>query len=106
MPRDGDLPDLDATPEDRLQAVRRIARLARLELDDATLELLRRQLGDILGYVEQLDAVDTTGVEPLAAAGEQTRLREDGLRIALDPGAHVRNAPDHSTGAFRVPKVL
>ena len=46
------------------ETVRRIARLARLELDDATLELLRRQLGDILGYVEQLDAVDTTGVEP------------------------------------------
>lgn len=88
------------------ETVRRIARLARLELDDATLSLLRRQLGDIVGYVEQLDAVDTSGIEPLAAAGDQTRLREDGLRIPLEPGAHVRNAPDHSTGAFRVPKVL
>ncbi|MFZ4735913.1 MAG: Asp-tRNA(Asn)/Glu-tRNA(Gln) amidotransferase subunit GatC [Bradymonadia bacterium] len=88
------------------ETVRRIARLARLDLDPATLELLRRQLGDILGYVEQLDALDTTGVEPLAAAGESTRFRAPDLRLELQPGDHVKNAPDHSTGAFRVPKVL
>jgi aspartyl/glutamyl-tRNA(Asn/Gln) amidotransferase C subunit len=56
--------------------------------------------------VEQLDALDTTGVEPLAAAGESTRFRAPGLRLELQPGDHVKNAPDHSTGAFRVPKVL
>ena len=86
--------------------VRKIALLARLELDDPTLELLGRQLGDILGYVDQLNGVDTSGVEPTVFAGETTRFRPDDLRIRLAPGASLDNAPDHSSGAFRVPTVI
>ena len=88
------------------ETVRRIARLARLELDEATLLLLGRQLGDILAHVEQLAEVDTTGVPASGHVGEATRYREEGQRIVLGPGEHLANAPDHAEGAFRVPKVL
>ena len=86
--------------------VRHLARLARLELDDSTLGLLQRQLGDILAYVEQLAAVDTTGVEPTTFSGAETRFREPGIRLVLTREDALRNAPDAADGAFRVPRVV
>lgn len=86
--------------------VRHIARLARLELDPATLSRLARELGDVLGYVAQLEAVPTDGVPPTILSGDATRWRAPGQRRPLAPGEHVANAPDHEDGAFRVPRVL
>ena len=99
---------MSTSPEHDLEpsTVAHIARLARLELAPETAERLRRDLGAILGHVEQLAGLDTTGVPPTALSGEATRLRPEGLRIELAPGEHVANAPDREDAAFRVPRVL
>ena len=84
----------------------KVARLARLALDAPTLERLGRDLADILGYMEQLAAVDTSDVFGSDPAPAGARLREPGQRQLLDPADRLRNAPDHAEGAFRVPRVI
>jgi aspartyl-tRNA(Asn)/glutamyl-tRNA(Gln) amidotransferase subunit C len=87
--------------------VRRIARLARIRVDDAEADALGRDLGAVLGYVELLDSLDTTGVEatstviPLA-----TPLRADEPTAPLAPEVAVMNAPSAEGSAFAVPRVI
>lgn len=89
--------------------IHKLAELARLGLTDADAERYGGQLADILRYVEQIQAVDTTGVtetsHPLAG---ETAWREDDPRPSLDTAAGLANAPDadRSAGLFRVPKVI
>ena len=87
--------------------VRRIASLARIRLEEEEVGRMQVELNGILGWIEQLQAVDTEGVEPLAG-GAQTalRLREDAI---TDGGIRERilaNAPDHEGDYFAVPKVV
>jgi aspartyl-tRNA(Asn)/glutamyl-tRNA(Gln) amidotransferase subunit C len=87
----------------------RLAELARLALTDSERELFRRQLADILTYVEQIGAVDTTGVPPTAHVQfERTVLRDDVVRPSLPRDEALANAPDaaREAGLFRVPKVI
>jgi aspartyl-tRNA(Asn)/glutamyl-tRNA(Gln) amidotransferase subunit C len=87
--------------------VEHVARLARLELTAAELDEYTRQLTDILGYVEQLDEADVTGVEPLAhGAGAGNVFREDAVAPSLDRERAVSGAPDTDGWHFRVPKVI
>ena len=91
--------------------VRRIAHLARLELGDAEQESMRTQLNDFFRVVEQMSAVDTTGVEPLytplSAVSEVTlRLRDDAVTEADSRAANLRSAPAVDGGLFLVPKVI
>lgn len=97
--------DTPQTPFQDAESVGRIAHLARLALAPTELERLGRQLGDILGHMQQLQSVDTAGVEPTVLANE-TRFRSDGLRIEVSEAERMLNAPDAAEGAFRVPKVL
>lgn len=90
--------------EDEL--VRHVARLARLALTVDEQQVLGRQLGDILRYVEQLAELDTTGVEPTAFAGPEGASRGPGLRIDLTTDEKLGNAPDREGDAFRVPRVI
>ena len=87
--------------------VRRIAKLARIHLDDADVPRLQSELGAILGWVEQLNAVDVDGIEPLTgAAAMAMRLRED---VVTDGGmteAVLGNAPDRAGVYYAVPKVV
>ena len=87
--------------------VRHIAKLARLQMSDAEVGALVPELNNILGWVEQLGEVDTSGVEPLTAViDQQLRLRDD---IVNDGGyreAVLANAPDAQHGFFAVPKVI
>jgi aspartyl-tRNA(Asn)/glutamyl-tRNA(Gln) amidotransferase subunit C len=87
--------------------VEHVARLARLELSEQELELYTRQLGDILGYVEQLREVDVEGVEPLAhgAHGENV-FRADEARDSLEREKALGAAPDTDGWHFRVPRVI
>jgi aspartyl-tRNA(Asn)/glutamyl-tRNA(Gln) amidotransferase subunit C len=87
--------------------VEHVARLARLELTEEEMALYTRQLGDILGYVEQLNEVDVTGVEPLAhgAHGENV-FRPDEVRASLERERALEGAPDSDGWHFRVPKVI
>ena len=92
--------------------VAKIASLARIRMDDAALERMVPELNNILGWVEQLGEVDTSGVEPMAAVIPQAqRLRTD--EIDADPltaggkrEAILANAPAAEHGFFGVPKVI
>ena len=90
------------------QDVERIAELARLELTEAELELFTRQLGDILTYVEQIRALDTTGVAPTSQVMNRPVDRDDVPADTLTRPQLLGNAPDASTetGLFKVPRVI
>ena len=87
--------------------VRHIAKLARLAMSDAEVEALVPELNNILGWVEQLGAVDTSGVEPLTAVIDQKlRLRDDVVDDGGIRDAVLANAPEAQHGFFAVPKVI
>lgn len=95
------------TPSD----VRRIADLARLELDPADQADMLVQLNSFFRIVEQMQAVDTTGVEPLftplsATEDVALRLREDAVTEIVDRDLNQRSAPAVEAGLFLVPKVI
>jgi aspartyl-tRNA(Asn)/glutamyl-tRNA(Gln) amidotransferase subunit C len=88
--------------------VLRIAELARLELTSEEVELFTRQLTDILGYVEQIRALDTTGVSPTSHAINRPLERDDSANESLPRAEALVNAPDAAveSGLFKVPRVF
>ena len=91
--------------------VSNIAHLARLELQPAEQSALLTQLNDFFRIVDQMSAVNTSGVEPLytplSAVSEVTlRLREDVVSETNQRGLNQRSAPSVEDGLFLVPKVL
>lgn len=87
--------------------VRQVARLARLTVDESSLPALARQLESILGYIEQINEVDVTGVEPMAhAVPLHNVLRDDVIEPSLTLEQTLQNAPDTDGPFFKVPKVL
>ncbi len=87
--------------------VRRIARLARLHLEEADVPRLQNQLNGILGWIEQLNEVDVEGVEPLTGAAMMAmRLREDVVTDGGRQEAVLGNAPDRAGVFYAVPKVV
>ena len=87
--------------------VRRIAKLARIHVDDAEVPMLQTQLNGILGWIEQLNEVDVTGVEPLTGIGARALAMRDDLVTDGGVGdALLRNAPDRAGAFFAVPKVI
>ncbi|MBX9700168.1 MAG: Asp-tRNA(Asn)/Glu-tRNA(Gln) amidotransferase subunit GatC [Acetobacteraceae bacterium] len=91
-------------------AVRRIATLARIRLEEAEVERMQTELNGILGWIEQLQAVDTTGVEPMAGGAPEgqpaMRMREDAVTDGGMPERVLANAPDRQGAYFAVPKVV
>ena len=89
------------------EQVRHIAKLARIAMSDEELERLVPELNQILGWVEQLEEVDTDGVEPLTAVVPNTlRLREDKVMDGNCRDEVLANAPVAEHGFFAVPKVI
>ena len=89
------------------EQVRHIAKLARIAMSDDELERLGPELNAIIGWVEQLAEVDTTGVEPLATVVDQKlRLREDAVTEGDQRDDVLANAPKAEHGFFAVPKVI
>jgi aspartyl-tRNA(Asn)/glutamyl-tRNA(Gln) amidotransferase subunit C len=87
--------------------VRRIARLARIRVDDAEVVTLQAELNAILGYVAQLNEVDVAGVEPLSGGAQMAmRLREDVVTDGAMAEKILANAPDRIGEFFAVPKVV
>jgi aspartyl-tRNA(Asn)/glutamyl-tRNA(Gln) amidotransferase subunit C len=87
--------------------VRRVAALAKLELDSAETARFTAQLSSILDYIERLRRVDTTGVDPaVASAAGETSLRPDATAGGLSAAAALANAPQASAGHFSVPRVI
>lgn len=86
--------------------VREIARLARLRLDDAQVDALCRELGDILDHMQELSALDTEGVEPMTHASVGMRLRADEVAPSLPIERALAGAPRHDEDSFAVPAVI
>jgi aspartyl-tRNA(Asn)/glutamyl-tRNA(Gln) amidotransferase subunit C len=87
--------------------VRKVAKLARIREDEARLEPLAKELSAILNWIEQLDAVDVEGVEPMASAvAAKLPLRDDVVTEGGDPAKVLANAPRTADGFFIVPKVV
>jgi aspartyl-tRNA(Asn)/glutamyl-tRNA(Gln) amidotransferase subunit C len=87
--------------------VRKIARLARLGLAEDEVAPLAAELSAILGFVEQLSEVDTSGVPPMAAVTPKPHVwREDRVSDGGVREAVLANAPDARAGFFAVPKVI
>ena len=90
-----------------LDQVRKVAKLARLELGEADLARTADQLNAILKYVDQLQQVDTDGVEPLAhPLPVQNVFRDDEPHQSLPPAEALRNAPSRVGDYFGVPAVF
>ena len=89
------------------EEVRRIARLARIEVADAEVERLRGELNGILALVEKMQAVDTSGVEPMAHPQDaRQRLREDRVSESDERERNQSVAPAVEDGLYLVPKVI
>ena len=89
------------------RTVAHVARLSRLELSAEERERFRHQLGEILAYVQRLDALDLTGVPPTAHVRPMTNvLREDQVRPCLTPEEALANAPEVEQGYFVVPPII
>ncbi len=87
--------------------VRRIARLARLALEDERVEPMVQELNGILAWVEQLKEVNVEGVAPLTSVVEQRlKMREDVVTDGGNADALMVNAPGGEDHFFVVPKVV
>ncbi len=87
--------------------VRRIAKLARLKLDEGDHEAMAAELNAILAWVEQLQAVDVEGVEPMTSAvAQRLKMREDVVTDGGYAADLVKNAPLTEGHFFVVPKVV
>ena len=87
--------------------VRRIARLARIKITDEEAQSLPGELSGILNWVEQLDEVNTEGVEPMTrVVAMKLKKRQDGVTDGEIADAVVQNAPMSEDHFFVVPKVV
>jgi aspartyl-tRNA(Asn)/glutamyl-tRNA(Gln) amidotransferase subunit C len=91
--------------------IEKIAQLAHLEITDEERRAFTPQIAEIVAYVEQLNELDTSSIEPsiggLTPEGERTHaIREDVVLPSLGQELALDQAPDAASGHFRVPKVL
>lgn len=90
-----------------LPTIKKVATLARLEMQDSELEAVRIKLGNIMKFVEQLDEVNTDKVEPLANVVDiKLRLREDVVNDGNQQTKVLANAPEAVEGFFVVSKIV
>ena len=86
---------------------RKVAKLARIRVEEADLPALAGELSGILGFMEQLNEVDVTGIEPMTSVTPMRLARR--ADVVTDGGYPERvlaNAPDAREGFFAVPKVV
>ena len=98
---------MELQPDD----LKRLARLARITVSADDVLLLQSQLNGIFGLIDQLQAVDTRGIEPLAHPLDVVQplaqpLREDRVTEADQRNANMANAPAQENGLFLVPRVI
>ncbi|MCK5825946.1 MAG: Asp-tRNA(Asn)/Glu-tRNA(Gln) amidotransferase subunit GatC [Desulfuromusa sp.] len=89
------------------QDVEHVARLARLSLEPDDLKIMTGQMDAILGYVDKLNELDTTGIEPLAHAVPMSNaFREDEITEPIGVERTLQNAPQQADNYFKVPKII
>jgi len=91
--------------------IEKVAQLAHLEITDEERRIFAPQMAEIVAYVEQLNEIDTSAIEPalggLTPEGERTESsRNDEVRPSLGQQLALDQAPDAASGHFRVPKIL
>ena len=87
--------------------VEHVARLARLELSEGEKDLMTAQLDRILGYMDKLNELDMSQVEPTSHVIPMVNvMREDEAKPSLSPDDALANAPDRETPYFRVPRII
>ncbi len=90
-----------------LQTVKRIAFLSRLKVGEDQLESVRDDLNNILGFIDQLNEVNTEGVDPMVGVGApELPMREDRVTDGGYVDKILANAPDQAGNMFVVPKVV
>ena len=90
-----------------IKEVEHVARLARLELTDEEKERMRAQLDSILTYIDKLNELDTSTVEPTSHVLPMMNIfRDDEVRPSLSQEETLANAPDRQDLFFRVPRIL
>jgi aspartyl-tRNA(Asn)/glutamyl-tRNA(Gln) amidotransferase subunit C len=90
-----------------IETARRVAKLARIRVDEADLPALAGELSGILQFMEQLNEVDVTGIEPMTSVTPmRLKRRADVVTDGNIQKAILKNAPDAREGFFAVPKVV
>ncbi|MCE3280976.1 MAG: gatC [Bacteroidetes bacterium] len=90
------------------ETVDKIAHLARLEFEsEAKKEEMIKDMNNMLGFIDKLNELDTTGVDPLIYMSEETNvLREDDVKHIITQDEALKNAPKKDSDYFKVPKVM
>jgi|TARA_B110000483_G_scaffold227477_1_gene289268 aspartyl-tRNA(Asn)/glutamyl-tRNA(Gln) amidotransferase subunit C len=90
-----------------IKTAARIAKLARIKVDEVDLSALAQEFTNILGFIEQLNEVDVEGIEPMTSVTPQRLFRrEDVVNDGNQQAAVLANAPDSREGFFAVPMVV
>ncbi len=89
------------------ETLQKIAHLARLEFNDKDADKMIKDMNSMVNFVEKLNEVDTTGIEPLTTMSHEINaLRDDVVKPHLPHDDALKNAPKKDDQFFRVPKVL
>jgi aspartyl-tRNA(Asn)/glutamyl-tRNA(Gln) amidotransferase subunit C len=87
--------------------VDKLAHLARLKFDTSEKEEIKKDLQKMIAFVEKLNELDTTGVEPLLHMSDEINvLRQDEIKGSISREDALKNAPLHDEQFFKVPKVI
>lgn len=90
-----------------MDEVKHVANLARLAITEDEADKLTKQLDSIITFAEQLNELDTEGIEPTThVLNMKNILREDKAEEGLPREEVLKNAPDHQDGQFKVPSIL
>jgi aspartyl-tRNA(Asn)/glutamyl-tRNA(Gln) amidotransferase subunit C len=90
-----------------IETARKVAKLARIRVEPESLPALAAEFSAILGFIEQLNEVDVTGIEPMTSVTPmRLKRREDVVTDGNQQAAILANAPDAREGFFAVPKVV
>lgn len=90
------------------EEVLNVAKLAKLKFPEEKIEKFQEELNDILEYVDMLNELDTSDIEPLIYVheGQGNHFRSDNVRASLEVEVAVKNAPNTGNGAIIVPRVV
>ena len=87
--------------------VEKLANLSRLEFDETEKEEIKNDLEKMIGFIDKLNELDTTGVDPLLHMSENVNVfRKDEVKGEINRKEVFRNAPLHNEEFFKVPKVI
>lgn len=90
-----------------ISEIERLAELSRLRLNDEEKNAAREDMERIIGFIDKLQQVDTTGIEPLVHVNNHVNvLRDDVESQSVNKEDALKNAPSHDSDFFKIPKVL